>query len=127
MRRHDHVVGALVEQGVTVVPMRFGTTVTEPNALASKVLDAHRASLLATLDELDGLVQYTVRVGYVREAATRAALRDDPRNRVAASASESTTDRCRFASGNVSSPPSIDAARATPIASEASCNRLPSG
>jgi hypothetical protein len=78
VRRHDAVVGAIVGQGVTIVPMRFGTIVTEPEALAAQVLDANRPGLLAALDDLAGLVQYTLRVEYVREAATRAALRDDP-------------------------------------------------
>lgn len=78
LRRHDAVVGAVVAQAVTIVPMRFGTTVTEPDALAADVLDAHRAPLLAALSDLDGVVQYTVRVDYVRDAVTRAAIRDDP-------------------------------------------------
>lgn len=78
VRRHDAVVGAVLGQGVTIVPMRFGTIVTEPDALARNVLDANGARLLAALADLDGLVQYTVRVDYVREAATLAALRDDP-------------------------------------------------
>lgn len=78
LRRHDAVVSAILEQGVTIVPMRFGTVVTEPDALAANVLDANSASLLDALAELDGLVQYTVRVDYVREAVTQAAMRDDP-------------------------------------------------
>jgi len=78
VRRHDAVVGAVVSQGVTIIPMRFGTIVTEPDALGRKVLDANSSSLLAALADLEGLVQYTVRVEYVRETATRAAMRDDP-------------------------------------------------
>jgi hypothetical protein len=79
LRRHDTVVGALVERGVTVAPVRFGTVANDPDTLKRDLLDAHREGLLGALDTLAGRVQYTLRVYYVRDAVVRAAMRDDPR------------------------------------------------
>lgn len=77
MRRHDRVVGDLVARGVTVVPMRFGAVVAESDELVREVLAPKAAVLEAALHELAGLVQYTVRVDYLRDAVLAAVVRTD--------------------------------------------------
>jgi hypothetical protein len=77
MRRHDQVVSDLVALGVTVVPMRFGAVVGAADDLVRDLLAPNSASLEQALGELAGLVQYTVRVTYVREAVLSAVIRTD--------------------------------------------------
>jgi hypothetical protein len=79
LRRHDAVVAGFVARGIAILPMRFGSTVAAPATLVGEVLAPKREAFLAALRELDGLVQYTVRVGYVREAVLSAVMRNDPR------------------------------------------------
>jgi hypothetical protein len=79
VRRHDAMVSALVANGVTVLPMRFGTAVEDPARLVADVLTPHGEQFNAALERLDGFVQYTVRVSYVEDAVVAAVLRDDPR------------------------------------------------
>lgn len=79
LRRHDAVVGSFVERGVAILPMRFGSVVAEPSTLVEQVLAPKRQSFLSALRELDGVVQYTVRIAYVREAVLAAVMRADSR------------------------------------------------
>jgi hypothetical protein len=79
VRRHDKVVAHFVENGVTILPMRFGAVVTESQALVRDVLEPNRQAFVDALRDLDGFVQYTVRVTYVRDAVLAAVMRADPR------------------------------------------------
>ena len=78
LRRHDAVVGGFVERGIAILPMRFASTVAAPATLVADVLAPKREAFLSALRELEGVVQYTVRVGYVREAVLGAVMRNDP-------------------------------------------------
>jgi hypothetical protein len=78
LRRHDAIVKEFVDRGITILPMRFGAVVGEPSVLVDDVLEPNAEALRHGLDELAGLVQYTVKIGYVREAVLSAILRDDP-------------------------------------------------
>lgn len=77
LRRHDRVVAHFVAAGVTILPMRFGAVLPERRALVDDLLMPKGRELEAALGELRGLVQYTVRVRYVREAVLNAVLRDE--------------------------------------------------
>ncbi|HEY8300581.1 MAG TPA: GvpL/GvpF family gas vesicle protein [Jatrophihabitans sp.] len=79
LRRHDEVVNTVVARGITMLPMRFGTAVTNRDDLVREVLEPNLAAYDAALADLAGFVQYTVRVGYVEDAVVAAVLRDDPR------------------------------------------------
>jgi len=79
VRRHDRVIAHFVERGITILPMRFGAVVTEPQALVHDVLEPNRRAFADALRDLDGYVQYTVRVAYVRDAVLAAVMRADPR------------------------------------------------
>lgn len=60
-----------------VVPVRFGTVVTGPDAVHD-LLDAHRDRFLSALDDLEGRRQYTVRGRYHEPELIGAVLAENP-------------------------------------------------
>ncbi|MEU5563834.1 GvpL/GvpF family gas vesicle protein [Micromonospora musae] len=60
-----------------VLPVRFGTVVTGPDAVAD-LLDAHGDRFAAALDELEGQVQYVVHGRYDESALVQRVLDDNP-------------------------------------------------
>ncbi|HEY2299484.1 MAG TPA: GvpL/GvpF family gas vesicle protein [Jatrophihabitans sp.] len=79
VRRHDRVIAHFVENGITILPMRFGAVVTGSQTLVRDVLEPNGRAFADALRDLDGYVQYTVRVAYVRDAVLAAVMRADPR------------------------------------------------
>lgn len=78
LRRHDRVVAEFVRQGLPILPMRFGAVATGHDTLARDFLDPNVDTLERALAEVTGRVQYTVRVGYIRDAVVRAVSVQDP-------------------------------------------------
>lgn len=62
----------------TVLPMRFGTVLPSWQDLREEVL-AEPAGLTDVLSQLDGAIQYTVRVQYDQDVVLPEILREDPR------------------------------------------------
>ncbi|KAB1153407.1 GvpL/GvpF family gas vesicle protein [Micromonospora sp. AMSO12t] len=60
-----------------VLPVRFGTVVTGPDAVAD-LLDAHHDRFAAALDEFEGRVQYTVHGRYDEANLIAAVLAENP-------------------------------------------------
>lgn len=67
-----------IAAATTVLPMRFGTVLPSSQDLREEVL-AEPAGLSEVLSQLDGAVQYTVRVRYDQDVVLPEILRDDPR------------------------------------------------
>ncbi|HEY2207412.1 MAG TPA: GvpL/GvpF family gas vesicle protein [Pseudonocardia sp.] len=72
---HERVVDA-VARTATVLPMRFGSVI-ERFGVVDELLAPHLEELGATLSELDGQVQYTVKGQYVREVVLREIVESD--------------------------------------------------
>ncbi|MEV4660411.1 GvpL/GvpF family gas vesicle protein [Micromonospora echinofusca] len=60
-----------------VLPVRFGTVVTGPDAVAD-LLDAHHDRFAAALDEFEGRIQYTVHGRYDEARLIAAVLAENP-------------------------------------------------
>ncbi|RKN38911.1 GvpL/GvpF family gas vesicle protein [Micromonospora endolithica] len=60
-----------------VLPVRFGTVVTGPDAVAD-LLDAHHDRFAEALDEYEGRLQYTLHGRFDEQALIRAVLADNP-------------------------------------------------
>ncbi|MGH3334327.1 MAG: GvpL/GvpF family gas vesicle protein [Nocardioides sp.] len=75
---HARVLEALVEQE-TVLPMQFGMTMPDEDAVRRDLLAAHHDHLLGLLERLSGTVQLTVKAVYREEEALREVLRRSPR------------------------------------------------
>ncbi|MGC4762640.1 GvpL/GvpF family gas vesicle protein [Micromonospora sp. DT46] len=60
-----------------VLPVRFGTVVTGPDAVAD-LLDAHHDRFVAALDEFEGRIQYTVHGRYDEANLIAAVLAENP-------------------------------------------------
>jgi Gas vesicle synthesis protein GvpL/GvpF len=73
---HERVVDT-VAASATVLPMRFGG-VLDRSAVAEELLGEHETDLAATVGELDGRVQYTVKARYERDVVLREVIEADP-------------------------------------------------
>ncbi|MGW4502367.1 GvpL/GvpF family gas vesicle protein [Micromonospora sp. NPDC004336] len=60
-----------------VLPVRFGTVVTGPDAVAD-LLEAHHERFAAALDEFEGHIQYVVHGRYVEQNLIAGVLADNP-------------------------------------------------
>lgn len=78
LRKHDRVVADFVLRGLPILPMRFGAVATGQQTLAREFLDPNVDTLERALTEVTGRVQYTVRVGYIRDAVVHAVSVQDP-------------------------------------------------
>src|SRR5579859_76372 len=76
MLTHARVLETAVNEGGTVLPMRFGV-VMEPDEVRDRLLDAHSGELRAQLEELAGKVEMSVRVVYEEEPLWRAVVGAD--------------------------------------------------
>lgn len=72
---HDRLLAELVAAGTPVVPLRFGTVMSDDDQVVSEVLDA---SLEALLAEVTDRVQYTVKVRFEQDAVLSELLREEP-------------------------------------------------
>jgi hypothetical protein len=75
--------------GVPVLPLRFGSVMTDDDAVASELLDANHDEFHKALAELDGRAEYIVRGRYVERAILREILAE---NDAAARLSEQLRD-----------------------------------
>lgn len=66
-----------IARSTTVLPMRFGTVVPSVHSLSEEVLDDPEG-LLASLEALEGTVQYTVRARYEQDVLLPEILHADP-------------------------------------------------
>jgi hypothetical protein len=65
-----------------VIPLRLGTALDSPEAVARELLAPHHDTFLAALGALAGRAQFTVRARYVQDAIVREVLHHDPGARV---------------------------------------------
>lgn len=75
---HDRVLAAIAVSGTPVLPMRFGSVLTDEDAVSSELLEPHHDEFLAALDRVRGCLQYTVTVRYEEDAAVREVLAHRP-------------------------------------------------
>lgn len=75
---HDRVLAHLVDNGVAVVPMRFGTVVPDDDTVVRELLAARAPELRRSLDQVRDKVQYTVKARYVQESVLREVVARHP-------------------------------------------------
>ena len=63
---HSGVLNAVAATGAPVIPVRFGSVLTTPDAVADELLRPNQERWTQLLDELDGLAQFTLRGTYVQ-------------------------------------------------------------
>lgn len=78
MLAHARVLEAAIAKG-TVLPMRFGVVMSDPNEIRRRLLDDHAADLSAQLGEFGGKVEIRIRAVYEEEALLREVVREDPK------------------------------------------------
>ena len=75
---HEEILDATVSD-VPVLPSRFGAVLTNEEAVAAELLDAHHDEFAAALGQLEGRVQYIVRGRYAEQAILEEILSEDSR------------------------------------------------
>jgi Gas vesicle synthesis protein GvpL/GvpF len=75
---HEEILDATVAD-VPVLPSRFGAVLTNEEAVAAELLDAHHDEFAAALGQLEGRVQYIVRGRYAEQAILEEILSEDSR------------------------------------------------
>ena len=74
---HEELLDASASD-VPVLPLRFGAVVTDDDAVASELLQAHYDEFTAALQELEGVAEFVVKGRYVEQAILREILAEDP-------------------------------------------------
>jgi hypothetical protein len=74
---HARILEQVVETD-TVLPMQFGVSMPDEQAVRTELLVAHRPRLESLMTQLDGAVQLTVKVVYREDDALREVLRRSP-------------------------------------------------
>lgn len=74
---HLRVLERALERG-SVVPLAFGQTFPDDDAVTADLLDRHRSRLVELLGDLEGRVEMRVQGRYDEEAVLRAVVADDP-------------------------------------------------
>jgi hypothetical protein len=67
-----------VTAATTVLPMRFGGVVSDPDAVAAELLEPHHDEFAAALDEISGRAQYVVSGRYDEAAVLAEILASEP-------------------------------------------------
>jgi Gas vesicle synthesis protein GvpL/GvpF len=75
---HEEILDATATD-VPVLPSRFGAVLTNEEAVAAELLDAHHDEFAAALGQLEGRVQYIVRGRYAEQAILEEILSEDSR------------------------------------------------
>jgi gas vesicle protein GvpL/GvpF len=73
---HARVLETALEQG-TVLPMRFGVVLESPDAVQSRVLDAHKDELQRQLAQFEGKVELRLRAMYDEQNLMREIVSED--------------------------------------------------
>jgi hypothetical protein len=73
---HARVLENALEQG-TVLPMRFGVVLESPDAVQTRVLDAHQDELQRQLAQFEGKVELRLRAIYDEQALMREIVNED--------------------------------------------------
>lgn len=76
IRAHASVLEAINAED-TVLPMRFGVVMRDPDHVRDDLLEAHRSELVAQLAEFDGRVELKLRATYEEEPLMREILAED--------------------------------------------------
>ncbi len=74
---HARVLEAALSRG-TVLPMRFGVVVADPDEVRARILDGHAEELVAQLEQLEGKVELAVRAVYEEEPLMREIVAAQP-------------------------------------------------
>jgi Gas vesicle synthesis protein GvpL/GvpF len=67
LQAHKEILDAIVV-GAPVLPVRFGTVLTDEDAVVSELLEPHRDEFAEALDELEGTAEYVIHGRYVEQA-----------------------------------------------------------
>jgi hypothetical protein len=78
LEAHARVLAAVVESGVTVIPVRFGLVFDGDAAVREHLLEPRRGDLRQLLERLGGRVQMTIKAVYDEQAVLREIVGDDP-------------------------------------------------
>jgi Gas vesicle synthesis protein GvpL/GvpF len=76
LETHQEILDSIVT-GSPVLPLRFGAVLTNADAVAEELLEAHHDDFVAALAELEGRVEYLVRGRYVEQAMLEEILSQD--------------------------------------------------
>jgi hypothetical protein len=74
---HARVLEEALSRG-TVLPMRFGVVVADPDEVRERILDGHAAALAAQLEQLGGKVELAVRAVFEEEPLMREIVQANP-------------------------------------------------
>jgi ribosomal protein L12E/L44/L45/RPP1/RPP2 len=74
---HDGVVGGLARE-TTMLPLRFGAVVTDPDALVEEMLEPYHDWFATVLEDLRGTREFTVTGTYVEDVVLREVLEENP-------------------------------------------------
>jgi Gas vesicle synthesis protein GvpL/GvpF len=74
---HQHLLDATSAEA-PVLPIRFGTVLTDADAVVQQLLAPHHDEFAAALEELEGHAEYVVNGKYVEETVLRGILADSP-------------------------------------------------
>jgi hypothetical protein len=74
---HARVLEDALARG-TVLPMRFGVVIADPEEVRERILDGHAAELAAQLEQLAGKVELAVRAVYEEEPLMREIVQSHP-------------------------------------------------
>jgi hypothetical protein len=77
LQAHKEILDATVTTS-PVLPVRFGSVLTDEDAVVSELLEPHGEEFAAALDELDGRAEYVVKGRYVERAILKEILSEDP-------------------------------------------------
>jgi hypothetical protein len=77
MLTHARVLEKALARG-TVLPMRFGVVMSDPDEIRERLLDEHATDLSVQLSEFDGKVEIRIRAVYGDDALLREVVRADP-------------------------------------------------
>lgn len=79
MLAHARVLEQALQQGGTVLPMRFGVLLDGPDEVRERLLEEHAEELTLQLEQLEGHVEMNVRCVYEEDALIREVVAEDAR------------------------------------------------
>lgn len=78
LQAHARALDTLAAAGTAVLPLRFGTVVRDPQAVADELLAGGHDDFAAALERLAGHAQFTMKARYVQDAVLREVLTEQP-------------------------------------------------
>jgi Gas vesicle synthesis protein GvpL/GvpF len=77
LRAHEEILDSTVT-GSPVLPVRFGSVLTDEDAVIEELLEPHHDEFVQALDVLDGYAEYLVKGRYLEQAILKEILSENP-------------------------------------------------